>query len=63
MTECVDRSSLEYLAAAKLQFEVDSKRVQKIIDANDDVLFNQRNATMTCKCFHLDTSQLLRYIR
>ncbi|KAF1795211.1 hypothetical protein JG687_00000993 [Phytophthora cactorum] len=48
MTECVDRSSLEYLAAAKLQFEADNKRVQKIIDANDKVLANQRNATMTC---------------
>ncbi|EGZ21681.1 hypothetical protein PHYSODRAFT_489448 [Phytophthora sojae] len=55
MTECVDRSSLEYLAAAKLQFEVDSKRVQKIIDANDDVLFNQRNATMTCSAAFLSS--------
>ncbi|KAE9274341.1 hypothetical protein PR003_g29637, partial [Phytophthora rubi] len=35
MTQCVDRNSLEYLAGAKLQFEADSKRVQKIIDAND----------------------------
>ncbi|KAG7389995.1 hypothetical protein PHYPSEUDO_008957 [Phytophthora pseudosyringae] len=48
MTECVDRSSLEYLAGAKLQFEADSKRVQRIIDANDQVLADQRNATITC---------------
>ncbi|KAE9261484.1 hypothetical protein PR003_g33913, partial [Phytophthora rubi] len=48
MTQCVDRNSLEYLAGAKLQFEADSKRVQKIIDANDAVLSSQRNATMTC---------------
>lgn len=49
MTECVDRSSLEYLAGAKLQFEADSKRAQKIIDANDEILADQKNATMTCK--------------
>ncbi|CAH0474987.1 unnamed protein product [Peronospora belbahrii] len=48
MTQCVNRSSLEYLAGAKLHFEADSKRVQRIIDANDQVLANQRNTTMTC---------------
>ncbi|POM62483.1 hypothetical protein PHPALM_28361 [Phytophthora palmivora] len=48
MTNCVDKSSLEYLAGAKLQFAADSKRVQKIIDANDKILANQWNATMTC---------------
>ncbi|ETP45209.1 hypothetical protein F442_08333 [Phytophthora nicotianae P10297] len=55
MTECVDRSSLEYLAGAKLQFEADSKRVQKIIDANDKVLADRRNVTMTCSKAFLST--------
>ena len=49
MTQCVDQSSLEYLAGAKLQFEADSRRVQEIINANDPVLAVQRNATMTCE--------------
>lgn len=49
MTQCVNRSSLEYLAVAKLQFEADSKRVQKIIDANDKILADKINATMTCE--------------
>ncbi|KAL4086750.1 hypothetical protein PRIC1_013811 [Phytophthora ramorum] len=57
MSECVDRSSLQYLAGAKLQFEADSKRVQKIIDANDEVLAAQRNATMTCSSTFLKTLQ------
>ncbi|EEY56495.1 uncharacterized protein PITG_10033 [Phytophthora infestans T30-4] len=55
MTECVDRSSLEYLAISKMQFEADSKRVQKIIDANDKILADQRNATMTCSKSFLST--------
>ncbi|KAE9332182.1 hypothetical protein PF008_g15067 [Phytophthora fragariae] len=55
MTQCVDRNSLEYLAGAKLQFEADSKRVQKIIDANDAVLSSQRNATMTCSAAFLSS--------
>ncbi|GMF13524.1 unnamed protein product [Phytophthora lilii] len=46
MSECVDQSSLEYLARAKLQFEADSKRVQKFIDLNDEVIDEQRNVTM-----------------
>ena len=49
MTQCVDHGSLEYLAGAKLHFEADSKRIQAIINANDRVLADQRNATMTCK--------------
>ncbi|KAG6574659.1 ABC transporter B family member 25 [Phytophthora cinnamomi] len=53
ITECVDRNSLEYLASAKLQFESDSRRVQKIVDANDDVLTNRRNATMKCSAAFL----------
>ncbi|CAH0492605.1 unnamed protein product [Peronospora farinosa] len=55
MTQCVNRSSLEYLAGAKLQFEADSKRVQKIIDANDKVLASQRKTTMTCSHTFLTT--------
>ncbi|KAL3662908.1 hypothetical protein V7S43_011856 [Phytophthora oleae] len=55
MTQCVDRSSLEYLAGAKLQFEVDHKRVQGIIDANDKVIADQRNATTTCSKTFLTT--------
>jgi hypothetical protein len=49
MSACVDQSSLEYLALAKLQFEADSKRVQKVVDANDGKLDNQKNATRTCE--------------
>lgn len=48
MTECVNRSSLEYLAGAKLHFEADRKRIQKAIDANANALAKQRNATMAC---------------
>ncbi|KAK1938054.1 hypothetical protein P3T76_009204 [Phytophthora citrophthora] len=55
MTQCVDRSSLEYLAGAKLQFEADHKRVQGIIDANDKVIAIQRNATTTCSKAFLTT--------
>ncbi|KAL7682666.1 hypothetical protein Plhal304r1_c047g0128881 [Plasmopara halstedii] len=48
IAECVNKSSLEYLAGAKLQFEADSKRIQKVIDANDVALTKQRNAVNNC---------------
>ncbi|GMF60548.1 unnamed protein product [Phytophthora fragariaefolia] len=55
MTECVNQSSLQYLAGAKLQFEADTKRVQRVIDSNDEVLSVKRNGTMTCSTAFMRT--------
>ncbi|KAG7382794.1 hypothetical protein PHYBOEH_010243 [Phytophthora boehmeriae] len=57
MSTCVEQSSLQYLADAKMQFEADSKRVQKVVDSNDKILVDLANTTMSCSNEFLSSLQ------